>query len=135
MRTKDYADVAIKPPFLFLGALLLGFVLTLWLPIGPGIAQPNGAGLALGITFMVAGFALAMFPARRFYEAGTSVMPGEPSTVLVRDGAYRVTRNPIYIGLILIYFGLCLVLTSVWLLILIIPIVIILHRGVVKREE
>ncbi|MEM8573480.1 MAG: isoprenylcysteine carboxylmethyltransferase family protein [Pseudomonadota bacterium] len=135
MRTKDYADVAIKPPFLFLGALLLGFVLTLWLPIGPGIAQPNGAGLALGITFMVAGFALAMFPARRFYEAGTSVMPGEPSTVLVRDGAYRVTRNPIYIGLILIYFGLCLVLTSVWMLILIIPIVIILHRGVVKREE
>ncbi|MDJ0514428.1 MAG: isoprenylcysteine carboxylmethyltransferase family protein [Methyloceanibacter sp.] len=135
MRTKDYADVAIKPPFLFLGALLLGYVLTMWFPIGPGLAQPNGAGLALGLTFMVVGFALAMFPARRFHKAGTSVMPGEPSTVLIREGAYRVTRNPIYIGLILIYFGLCLVLTSVWMLILLIPIVIILHRGVVKREE
>ena len=62
-------------------------------------------------------------------------MPGEPSTVLVREGAYRVTRNPIYIGLILVYFGLCLVLTSVWMLLLLMPVVIILHRGVVKREE
>ena len=48
---------------------------------------------------------------------------------------YKATRNPIYIGLILVYFGLCIVLTSVWMLILLIPAVIILHRGVVKREE
>ena len=135
MRTKDYADVAIKPPILFLGALLLGCVLTMWFPIGPGLASPNGKGLALGLAFMLVGFALAILPARRFQKAGTSVMPGEPSTVLIRDGVYRVTRNPIYIGLILIYFGLCLVLTSVWMLLLLIPAVIILHRGVVKREE
>ena len=135
MRTKDYADVAIKPPVLFLGALLLGYVLTIWVPIGPGLAQPNGAGLAVGLAFMAVGFALAIFPARRFRKAGTSVMPGEPSTVLIREGAYKVTRNPIYVGLILIYFGLCLVLTSVWMLLLLVPAVIVLHRGVVKREE
>ena len=135
MRTKDYADVAIKPPVLFLAALLLGYVLTYWFPIGPGLASPNGLGLTTGLVFVLAGFALAILPARRFHKAGTSVMPGEPSTVLVREGLYRVTRNPIYIGLILIYFGLCLVLTSVWMLLLLIPAAIILHQGVVKREE
>lgn len=135
MRTKDYADVAIKPPILFLGALVLGLILTILFPIGPGIAAPNGVGLTVGISFMVLGFVLAIFPARRFRKAGTSVMPGEPSTALVQEGAYKVTRNPIYIGLILTYFGLCLVLTSVWMLLLLIPAVIILHRGVVKREE
>lgn len=135
MRTKDYADVAIKPPILFLGALLLGNVLTLWIPIGPGLAAPNGLGLTVGLVFVALGFALSIFPARRFNKAGTSVMPGEPSSVLVEEGLYSVTRNPIYIGLILIYFGLCLVLTSVWMLLLLIPAVIILHRGVVKREE
>lgn len=135
MRTKDYADVAIKPPILFLGALVLGLILTILFPIGPGIAAPNGVGLTVGISFMVLGLVLAIFPARRFRKAGTSVMPGEPSTALVQEGAYKVTRNPIYIGLILTYFGLCLVLTSVWMLLLLIPAVIILHRGVVKREE
>jgi protein-S-isoprenylcysteine O-methyltransferase Ste14 len=135
MRTKDYADVAIKPPILFLGALLLGCLLTVWFPIGSGIAQPNGLGLAVGLSFVVLGFGLAIFPARRFQRAGTSVMPGEASTVLVRDGLYRVTRNPIYIGLILLYFGLSIVLTSVWMLLLLVPAVIVLHRGVVKREE
>ncbi|WP_108680841.1 isoprenylcysteine carboxylmethyltransferase family protein [Methyloceanibacter sp. wino2] len=135
MRTKDYADVAIKPPILFLGALLLGYVLTLWFPIGPGLAQPNGLGLTVGLVFVVVGFVLAVFPARRFRKAGTSVVPGEPSTVLVKEGAYKVTRNPIYIGLILIYFGLCLVLTSIWMLLLLVPTAIVLHLGVVKREE
>lgn len=135
MRTKDYADVAIKPPILFLGALLLGYVLTLWFPIGPGLAQPNGLGLTVGLVFVAVGFALAILPARRFHKAGTSVVPGEPSTVLVKEGLYKVTRNPIYIGLILIYFGLCLALTSIWMLLLLVPTAIILHRGVVKREE
>lgn len=135
MRTKDYADVVIKPPILFLGAVLLGYVLTLLLPIGPGLAKPNGVGLTVGVVFVVAGFVLAVFPARRFRKAGTSVVPGEPAKVLVREGLYKITRNPIYIGLILIYFGLCLVLTSVWMLILLIPAVIVIHQGVVKREE
>ena len=135
MRTKDYADVTIKPPILFLGAILLGYVLTVWFPIGPGLAASNGLGLTVGLIFVVVGFILAIFPARRFRRAGTSVVPGEPSTVLVREGLYKVTRNPIYIGLILIYFGLCLVLTSVWMLLLLVPAVIMLHRGVVMREE
>lgn len=55
--------------------------------------------------------------------------------VLVREGLYKITRNPIYIGLILTYFGLCLILTSVWMLLLLIPAAIVLHQGVVKREE
>ena len=135
MRTKDYADVAIKPPILFLAVLLLGCMLTVLLPIGPGIAQPNGLGLTVGLSFAILGIGLAIFPARRFQRAGTSIMPGESSTVLVQDGPYRVTRNPIYIGLILLYFGLSIVLTSVWMLLLLIPTVIVLHLGVVKREE
>jgi len=135
MRTKDYADVAIKPPFLFFGALVLGYVLTRWFPIGPGIASGNGLGLAVGLVFIVIGFAIAIFPARRFRKAGTSVVPGETSTVLVREGVYCLTRNPMYIGLILVYFGLCIVLTSVWMLLLLVPALVILHCGVVMREE
>jgi len=135
MSTPDYADVAIKPPFLFLGALMLGSLLTLFFPVGPGLAQPNALGLTVGLVFVALGFALGGFSARTFQRAGTHLSPGEPATTLVTTGPYRVTRNPIYIGFVVVYFGLSLVLTSVWVLLLLIPALIILQRGVVDREE
>jgi protein-S-isoprenylcysteine O-methyltransferase Ste14 len=81
------------------------------------------------------GFALAALSARNFRLAGTSVVPGEPSTALVETGPYRFTRNPIYIGFVLAYFGLSIMLTSLWVLLLLIPVLMVLQRGVVEREE
>lgn len=70
-----------------------------------------------------------------FRRAGTHVAPGQPAAALVTAGPYRFTRNPIYIGFVLVYFGLSIVLTSVWILLLLLPVVLILQRGVVLREE
>ncbi|MGH6734699.1 MAG: methyltransferase family protein [Methyloceanibacter sp.] len=135
MSTPDYAEVAIKPPLLFLAALGLGCLLTLFAPIGPGLAQPNGLGLAVGFVFIALGLVLGVLSVRAFHRAGTKVVPGQPATALVTSGPYRVTRNPIYIGLALVYFGLSLVLTSLWVLLLLIPALMILQRGVVLPEE
>jgi protein-S-isoprenylcysteine O-methyltransferase Ste14 len=135
MTATDRAEVAVKPPFLFLGALALGALLSLVIPVGPRLASPNGQALAVGLTFVAIGFALAAFSVRNFRLAGTSVVPGEPSTALVVTGPYHVTRNPIYIGLVLIYFGLAIILTSLWVLLLLIPVLFVLQRGVVEREE
>jgi protein-S-isoprenylcysteine O-methyltransferase Ste14 len=131
----DHAEVAIKPPFLFLGALALGSLLSLVIPLGPRLASANGQALAVGVTFMAIGFALAAVSVRNFRLAGTSVVPGETSTALVVTGPYRITRNPIYIGFVLVYFGLAVILTSLWVLLLLIPVLLILQRGVVEREE
>jgi protein-S-isoprenylcysteine O-methyltransferase Ste14 len=135
MMTDDHADVAIKPPFLFLGALALGCLLSLVIPIGPRLASPNGSALAVGLTFVALGFALAAFSARAFHRAGTEVVPGRPANVLVTTGPYGITRNPIYIGMTLVYFGLSIVMTSVWLVLLLIPVLMILKQSVVMPEE
>jgi protein-S-isoprenylcysteine O-methyltransferase Ste14 len=135
MNTTDHANVAIKPPILFLGALALGCLLSLVIPIGPRLASPNGLALTVGLTFVGLGFALAALSARRFQLAGTQVMPDRPSTALVTTGPYHFTRNPIYIGFVLIYFGLSIILTSAWVLLLLVPTLIVLQRGVVAREE
>jgi protein-S-isoprenylcysteine O-methyltransferase Ste14 len=131
----DAADVAIKPPFLFLGALALGCLLSLAIPIGPGLGRPNTLALMVGLAFVLLGVALAVLSVRSFHVARTSVVPGEPSTALVVTGPYALTRNPIYVGFVLAYFGLAIVLTSLWVLLLLIPELAILQRGVVEREE
>jgi protein-S-isoprenylcysteine O-methyltransferase Ste14 len=133
--TADHAEVAIKPPLLFLGALALGALLSLVVPLGPRLASPNGLALTVGLTFVAIGFVLAALSVRNFRLAGTTVVPGEPSTALVETGPYRFTRNPIYIGFVLAYFGLSIMLTSLWVLLLLIPVLMVLQRGVVEREE
>ena len=132
---RDYADVVVKPPILFAGAVLLGCLLSWIVPLGPGLGSANARALAVGGSLALIGFALMGLSVREFRRAGTSVIPGEPSTVLLESGPYRFTRNPIYIGFVIFYFGLAIMLTSAWMLVLLIPVLIILQRGVVEREE
>jgi protein-S-isoprenylcysteine O-methyltransferase Ste14 len=132
---RDYADVVVKPPLLFAGALLLGCFLSWIIPFGPGLGSANGRAFATGAVFAILGLALGLRAVWMFHHHGASVVPGDPATVLVESGPYRFTRNPIYIGFILLYFGLAVMLTSEWMLLLLIPVLLILQRGVVEREE
>ncbi len=132
---QDYADVVVKPPILFAGALVLGCLLSWLVPLGPGLGGANLRALAAGAALAIAGLALGLFSIREFKQAGTSVVPGEPSTMLIERGPYKFTRNPIYIGMVILYFGLAVMLTSAWMLLLLIPVLIVLQRGVVEREE
>ena len=132
---QDYADVVVKPPILFAGAVLLGCLLTWIVPLGPGLGAGNVRALAAGGALALVGFALGALSVREFRRAGTSVVPGEPSTVLLDNGPYRFTRNPIYIAFVILYVGLAIMLTSAWMLVLLIPVLIVLQRGVVEREE
>ena len=132
---QDYADVVVKPPALFLGAILLGCLLSWIVPLGPGLGSANMRALAAGGMLALVGLALFVVSVREFRRAGTSVVPGEPSTALLESGPYRYTRNPIYISFTLFYFGLAIMLTSAWMLVLLVPVLIVLQRGVVEREE
>jgi len=132
---QDYVDVVVKPPALFLGAILLGCLLSWIVPLGPGLGSANMRALAAGGMLALVGLALFVVSVREFRRAGTSVVPGEPSTALLESGPYRYTRNPIYISFTLFYFGLAIMLTSAWMLVLLVPVLIVLQRGVVEREE
>ena len=66
---------------------------------------------------------------------GTNVSPLRPTTALATDGIFSWTRNPLYIGGTLVMFGIALVFAIDWLLLLIPPSLLILHFGVVRREE
>jgi len=88
-----------------------------------------GAMLAAGWLFIIA------MGTRRFAAAGTNVPPTLPTTALVVDGIYRRTRNPLYLGMTLVYLGLGFAAEacgrSGWLL----PLLWVINVGVVKREE
>ena len=68
-------------------------------------------------------------------RAGTNVRPDKPTTAIVKDGPYRFTRNPIYLANTVLYVGVTLLFNAFWPLLTLVPFFLLLHWGVVRREE
>jgi protein-S-isoprenylcysteine O-methyltransferase Ste14 len=95
------------PPVWFLLSLIAMVALHRWLPIVRLVSPPVSYA---GIVLVVAGLAISATAANAFRRAGTPVIPFERSTTLVTGGLYRYTRNPMYLGLVLILFGVAIML-------------------------
>ena len=67
--------------------------------------------------------------------AETNINPFKPTMSIVSSGPFRFTRNPLYLALTLIYAGLTLVLNTWWCVVLLAPVLLLIHFGVVAREE
>jgi protein-S-isoprenylcysteine O-methyltransferase Ste14 len=72
---------------------------------------------------------------RRFQAAGTNIPPTLPTTALVVDGPYRRTRNPLYLGMTLVYLGLGVAAGSLWAIRLVVPLLWVMNTAVIAREE
>ncbi|MEM7189577.1 MAG: isoprenylcysteine carboxylmethyltransferase family protein, partial [Pseudomonadota bacterium] len=131
---KDHPDVIAFPPLIFLACLLIGAGLTAVLP---GFLPPAYSPTLLipGLVVVAGAGALALSGILAFRQAGTNVEPHKPSLVLVHDGPYRFTRNPMYAGLILMLLGLSLIFSVDCGLFMVPVLALVLHFGVVLREE
>jgi protein-S-isoprenylcysteine O-methyltransferase Ste14 len=122
----------VHPPVVYLAALLIGMGLsTLW-PISP---VPGRWGDVVGIVLIVLGVALMPPVVLRFRRAGTPFNPHKPASALITEGPYRLSRNPAYVALTLWYLGIGLILNNAWVLLLVLPVLFIMDRWAIRREE
>ena len=91
--------------------------------------------LACGIALVILAPTLALSAMVTFKRAGTNVHPGEPALTIARGGPYRFTRNPMYLALCLLQVALGFFLNDWISLLFVVPLFLILHFGVVLREE
>jgi protein-S-isoprenylcysteine O-methyltransferase Ste14 len=130
----DVAGVIALPPLIFLGFLAAAAVLETVVPL-PVLATYVFPRYLAGAALAVAGFLSIFMATARFQAAGTNIPPTLPATALVVDGIYQRTRNPIYLGMTLVYLGVSLAAGSVWAIGLVIPLVWVINAGVIAREE
>jgi protein-S-isoprenylcysteine O-methyltransferase Ste14 len=121
----------LRPPFVFLTAILLGIVLNRAWHLH---FIPSGLWL-LGPFLIFCAALLFLLSFREFHAAGTSVRGSERTTAIVRTGPYRFSRNPIYLSFILLMLGLSVWLNDLWLLITLVPAVGVIAGVVISREE
>lgn len=130
----DNPGVIAPPPLLYLGTLAVALVVDFQLIRVPtGLSPPlrYAAGLLLG----AAATALAAGALARFRRAGTKPEPWHPTTAIVTGGVYAFTRNPMYVAMTLFYAAVSLAVDSAVALLLLVPLMVVVHHGVVAREE
>jgi protein-S-isoprenylcysteine O-methyltransferase Ste14 len=127
----DHPDLPVKPPVIFLVAMLIGFVAH-W--VRPVSVRPDGFWL-LGVLFLVAGLTLVQWSALLFRKHDTAVFPWLPTRTIVTEGPYAFTRNPIYLGFALVQLGVGFWTDRLAVVLMVIPAVVATNSWVIAREE
>lgn len=132
---RDAPDLPVLPPVIPSAALALAILLEWLLPLGylppPLATVPAIVGLLLVLGFVATG----VWGALEFRRARTNIDPRQPALVLVEAGPYRVTRNPMYVGFLLLFAGIGLLASLDWTLPLLPLLWLALDRLIVAREE
>jgi protein-S-isoprenylcysteine O-methyltransferase Ste14 len=101
------------PPMLFAVAILASW----WAGRAAPLTWPGTDDMAarvLGLAFGAGGLVLAGWSIATLMRGGTTVMPHGQSAALVTNGPYARLRNPIYLGEVMILFGLAELSKNIW---------------------
>jgi protein-S-isoprenylcysteine O-methyltransferase Ste14 len=126
------AGFLLPPPLTYLLALVAGLVLDKWFHVhflARGVARVIGWPLVVGGVLLNGWFHSTM---RR---ADTPIDPRKPVSNLTTEGPFRYTRNPAYLSLTMVYAGVALLRSALWALLLLPPVLLLIQRDQLEREE
>ncbi len=129
---KAHAHIGIPAPTLTMihitMAILLGRLAPLPIP-APAFVQ------MLGLGFTAFGFVLGLLALIEFKRVRPALDLKKANKGLITSGIYHYTRNPIYLGLVFMLFGLPLSMGTYWGVILVWPLVTFTNNLIIKHEE
>lgn len=130
----DALEFAIPPPIVM---LLVGSLMWLLAYLLPTVMLPSFCNVWAAIIIGLAGLTCGVTGVMTFHRAGTTSNPGKTAqvSVLVTSGIYRLTRNPMYFGILLILIGWGIYLGTIPSLICAFVFVPYITRYQIKPEE
>jgi protein-S-isoprenylcysteine O-methyltransferase Ste14 len=132
---KDNPGVIAFPPLIWAATLVLSLLVHFFIGGVPMSILPRAISLGIGIVLFMIAPLLAIPAMWQMKVAGTNVHPSEPTTRIVSGGPYRFTRNPMYLALTLLQIGVAFLLNDAITFLLAAALALILHFGVILREE
>ena len=132
MSGSDSPGVLVPPPLMFAGTLVASLLADRRLKT---IRFEADWAEWLGIAVILSGFLLIGAALGLFQLMGTRAEPWKPASALVTSGVYRFTRSPMYLGMSAAYFGAALFAHSVVAILLLLPLIAVIDRIVIRREE
>jgi len=120
------------PPTYLYGALALILALHF---LAPGAVLTKSPWRFLGAAPLAAGAVLNIWSSRLFEREGTTVKPFRESRALVVRGPYRISRHPMYLGMVLVLAGLAAILGTLSPVFVVIAFIAALELRFIRVEE
>ncbi|MFN0100354.1 MAG: methyltransferase family protein [Gemmatimonadaceae bacterium] len=127
----DHPDLPVKPPLVWLLALVLGWWLHRFMPL-PSRGSAFGW---VGLVVLAAGVLLALWSLLSLRAAQTPVEPWKATRSIVDRGPYAFTRNPIYLAFAIVVLGAGLWIDRFAVVVMVVPALLVTDRVIVRREE
>lgn len=124
----------IPPPAV---AITAGLVMWGIAYFAPRLSLSSDIRLALTMIIALMGLAISVSGAMSFRQLGTTLNPIKPeeASALVTTGIYQVTRNPMYLGLLVVLVAWSIFLSSAWALLGVLGFVLYMTRFQIAEEE
>lgn len=126
----DAPKVLTLPPNILLVAIVAGLVLNWLFPISFGHMWGG-----LGLILLALSVGMIYWCKKIFENAGTNIRPTMPTLVIITEGPYKYSRNPIYFSFLIGYAGLAMLADAPVMLLLLLPLWYTLSKYVIQPEE
>jgi protein-S-isoprenylcysteine O-methyltransferase Ste14 len=105
--------------------------------VAPSIEVPTIIRVAAAMAIALAGGGISLAGTIVFRRAGTTVDPMKPETTssLVCSGIYKATRNPMYVGILLVLVAWAVFLSTAWALLGPLAFFLYVNRFQIAPEE
>ena len=128
----NHASVVVNPFVIYLGLAIVAILLQKILPLS---FMSEISARVLGVSLLILNLGFGLPALRGMLQAKTSPNPNRPTTSLVLSGVYRLTRNPMYVGLTLVFAGLLIYFQVSWGLLFVPLVVWLITNWVIVPEE
>ncbi|MEO7209491.1 MAG: isoprenylcysteine carboxylmethyltransferase family protein [Chitinophagaceae bacterium] len=126
--------VYFPPPLLYVLIFFVAQFLQKEFPIGNLLFHTMALKI-IGTLFLVIAIFFMARSLRQFFLTKNTVILIKPANSLQTTGIYATTRNPMYVGLVLIYMGIACFAGNWWTFILLPILILIVQEYIIKREE
>jgi len=131
---KDNPGIFIPPPLIYAAIFFLSILMQKIIPINDSFFYSKNAEIA-GIILIAIALIFLLPALIKFAQTKNTLVTIKPATSLQTKGIYALTRNPMYLGLLILYSGIAMWKGNWWTFIFIPVIIIIVQAYVIKREE
>jgi protein-S-isoprenylcysteine O-methyltransferase Ste14 len=131
---RDRAAIIAPPPLLTVLCIAAGAVIEHFqpFPLVPGLGHSR---IAICIALLLLAGGIIGSAIRQFRRHNEHPSPYKPTGTIMDSGIYGHTRNPIYVGLLIIVLAVAVAMNSLWIASSFVLLFLLLHFGVVRPEE
>jgi len=133
-KKKDNPGIFIPPPLIYAAIFFLSILMQKIIPINNSFFDSRNATIA-GIVLIVIALLFILPALIKFVQSKNTLVTIKSATSLQTKGIYSLTRNPMYMGLLILYSGIAMLEGNWWTFIFIRLIIIIVQSYVIRGEE